>query len=75
MAASYAFGLSTARAFSDGNKRIAFLTAVIFLGLNGKELDATEPDVVQAMTALAGDTLSEDDLARWIRERIVRRSR
>ena len=75
MAASYAFGLSTAHSFSDGNKRIAFLTAVIFLGLNGKELDATEPDVVQAMTALAEDTLSEDDLARWIRERIVRRSR
>jgi prophage maintenance system killer protein len=43
--------------------------------LNGKELDATEPDTVQAMTALAGGTLSEDDLARWIRERIVRRSR
>lgn len=75
LAASYAFGLSTAHAFSDGNKRIAFLTAVIFLGLNGKELDATEPDVVETMTALAGGTLSEDELATWIRERIVRRSR
>lgn len=75
LAASYAFGLSTAHAFSDGNKRIAFLTAVVFLGLNGKELNATEPDVVQAMTALAGGTLSEEELARWIRERIGRRSR
>lgn len=75
LAASYAFGLSTAHAFSDGNKRIAFLTAVIFLGLNGKELDATEPDVVETMTALAAGTLSEDELATWIRERIVRRSR
>ena len=75
LAASYAFGLSTAHAFSDGNKRIAFLTALIFLGLNGKELDATEPDVVETMTALAGGTLSEDDLATWMRERIVRRTR
>lgn len=75
LAAAHAFGLSTAHAFSDGNKRIAFLTAVVFLGLNGKELDASEPDVVQAMTALAGGTLSEDDLATWIRERLVRRSR
>lgn len=75
LAASYAFGLSTAHAFSDGNKRIAFLTAVIFLGLNGKELDATEPDVVATMTALAGGTLSEDELAMWIREHLVRRTR
>jgi len=74
-AAAYAFGLSTARAFRDGNTRIAFLTAVIFLGLNGEELDATERDVVEAMTALAGGTLSEDDLATWIRERMVERSR
>ena len=73
LAAAYAFGLSTAHAFSDGNKRIAFLTAVIFLGLNGKDLDATEPDVVQTMTALAGGTLSEDELATWIRVRLVRR--
>ena len=75
LAASYAFGLSTAHAFSDGNKRIAFLTAVIFLGLNRKELDASEPDVVDAMTTLAGGTLSEEDLATWMRERLVRRSR
>lgn len=73
-AAAYAFGLSTARAFRDGNTRIAFLTAVIFLGLNGEELDASEQDVVEAMTALAGGTLSEDDLAMWIRERMVGRS-
>ena len=75
LAASYAFGLSTAHAFSDGNRRIAFLTAVIFLGLNGKALDATEPDVVETMTALAGGTLSEDELTIWIRDRLVRRSR
>lgn len=75
LAASYAFGLSTAHAFSDGNKRIAFLTAVIFLGLNGNDVDATEPDVVQAMTALAGGDMSEDDVATWIRVRMVARAR
>ena len=75
LAASYAFALSTAHAFSDGNKRIAFLTAVIFLGLNGKKLNATEPDVVETMTALAAGSLSEDALGAWIRERLARRSR
>ncbi len=72
LAAACAFGLVKARAFNDGNKRTAFLTAVIFLGLNGKDLDATEPEVVQAMIALAAGSLSEGDMATWIRKRLTR---
>jgi prophage maintenance system killer protein len=45
---------------------------MIFLGLNGKDLDATEAEVVQAMTALAAGSLTESALALWIRERVVR---
>ncbi len=72
LAAPYAYGLAKAHAFIDGNKRISFLAGVIFLGLNGKDLDATEAEVVQAMTALAAGSLSEADLAKWIRERLTR---
>ena len=72
LAAAYAFGLATAHAFADGNKRIAFLTAVVFLELNGKDLAAEEIDVVQVMTALAAGTLSETNLAAWFRERLIR---
>ncbi len=72
LAAAYAFGLAKAHPFNDGNKRTAFLTSVIFLGLNGKDLDATETEVVQVMTALAAGTLTEAAVAKWIRERLVR---
>lgn len=72
LAAAYAFGLAKAHAFKDGNKRAAFLTAVIFLGLNGKDLDATEAEVVQATTALAAGSMSESDLAAFVRARLVR---
>jgi death on curing protein len=72
LAAAYAFGLAKAHPFNDGNKRTSFLTAMIFLGLNGKELDATEEEVVQAMTALAAGSLTEVAFAKWIRERLVR---
>lgn len=74
LAAAYAFGLARSHPFNDGNKRSAFLAAVVFLGLNGKDLDATELDVVQTVTALAAGTLSEDSLAGWIRERLIPRS-
>ena len=72
LAAAYAFGLAKAHAFNDGNKRTAFLTTVIFLGLNRKDLDATEIEVVQAMTALAAGSLTEPAMATWIRERLTR---
>ena len=72
LAAAYAFGLATAHPFNDGNKRTAFLAAMIFLGVNGKDLDATEAEVVQVMTALAAGSLTEAAMATWIRERIVR---
>jgi death on curing protein len=63
-----------AHAFNDGNKRIAFLKTVVFLGLNRNDLDATEPDVVQVMVALAAGSLSEGDFALWLRGRLVRRT-
>lgn len=72
LAASYAFGLAKSHPFNDGNKRAAFLAAMIFLGLNGKDLDATEADVVQVMTALASGSLNEAGLATWMRRRVVR---
>ncbi len=75
LAAAYAFGLATAHPFHDGNKRSALLTMAVFLGLNGKELHATEPELVQVMTALAAGSLKELQLAAWVRDHLVRLSR
>lgn len=72
LAAAYAFGLTRAHPFNDGNKRTAFLAAMIFLGLNGKDLNATEEEVVQVVTALAAGSLAEASLAEWLRPRLVR---
>lgn len=71
LAAAYAFALSKAHPFNDGNKRSAFLTAVIFLGLNGKDLDASETEVVQVMTARAAGSFTEAAMAQWIRARLI----
>lgn len=71
LAAAYAFGLATAHPFNDGNKRIALLTMAVFLGLNGKALDATEPELVQVITALAAGSLKESQLAAWLRNHMV----
>jgi death on curing protein len=72
LAAAYAFGLAKAHPFNDGNKRTAFLAAMVFLGVNGKDLDATEAEVVQVMTALAAGSLTEEAMATWMREHLAR---
>jgi len=45
-AATYAYHLTNAHAFIDGNKRIAAATAEIFLQLNGAHLSATSQQIV-----------------------------
>jgi death on curing protein len=67
LAASYGFGLARNHPFHDGNKRIAFMAIVVFLGLNGYELDATEADVVTVIVALAAGRLTEEQLGEWVR--------
>jgi death on curing protein len=68
LAAAYGFGLVRNHPFVDGNKRIAFLAIVTFLGLNGVEFAVSEADAVAMMFALAAGELDEESLARWIRD-------
>lgn len=69
LAACYAFGISSNHPFRDGNKRVAFLAAAIFLGLNGHGLVAPEAEVVDKMLALASGQLDEEGLSEWITSR------
>ncbi len=69
LAADYVFGICTSHPFRDGNKRISFLAAVVFLGLNGFDLVADDREVVKMMLAVASGKLDEEAIADWIRLR------
>lgn len=71
LAAAYGYGIVTAHPFVDGNKRAAFLSMYVFLGLNGVELDAEEVETVLVMRALAAGELGEGELAAWLQDRTV----
>jgi death-on-curing protein len=66
LAAAYGFGLARNHAFVDGNKRIAFLAMVTFLGLNEVEFVVPEAEAVVIMLGVAAGEVDEDGLARWI---------
>jgi death-on-curing protein len=73
LAAAYAFGFVKNHPYRDGNKRIGFLAMVTFLGLNDRDLVATDAEVVAEVLALADGSVSEEALADWIREHRAKR--
>jgi death-on-curing protein len=68
LAASYAFGLVKNHAFIDGNKRIGFVTAALFLEINRYRLQASEADATVRTLALAAGAMNEADYAVWLEE-------
>lgn len=72
LAAAYAFGIARNHPFADGNKRTAWVLARLFLVLNREELSFEPADAIAAMLALAAGELSEEEMADWFRERLVR---
>jgi death-on-curing protein len=75
LAAAYGFGLCQGHPYRDGNKRVAFVTMVVFLMLNGWTFEAPESEVVTAMLGLAAGKAKERDLATWLRGRSARAKR
>ncbi|MCU0552213.1 MAG: type II toxin-antitoxin system death-on-curing family toxin [Leptolyngbya sp. Prado105] len=71
LAAAYAYGSAKNHAFVDGNKRIAFVVAAVFLELNGYSLDAPEEEVVQVMLDLAAGQKTQEEIAEWLRDNSV----
>jgi death-on-curing protein len=71
LAAAYAFGIVRNHPFVDGNKRITFMTAYIFLARNGLSLTATEADATHAILRLASGELQEAQFARWLKDNTV----
>ena len=67
LAAAYGYGLTRDHGYVDGNKRVGFVAMAVFLHLNDWQLDAPEPEVVRVMLAVAAGTMSEAELAGWVR--------
>ncbi len=70
LAAAYAFGLAKNHAFVDGNKRIAFMTMMVFLRKNGIHFAPDQAHATAMVLALAAGEVSEQSLARWIADNL-----
>jgi death on curing protein len=68
LAAAYAYGISRNHPFVDGNKRTSLLVLYTFLGINEVEFIVPEEMAAAMMISLAAGEVSEESLARWIRD-------
>lgn len=68
LAAVCAYGLASNHALNDANKRTAWACCVLFLKVNGVELDAPAAVVVERMPLLAAGLVDEAGFAAWLRD-------
>lgn len=72
LAAAYSYGIAGNHPFLDGNKRSAFVICRVFLVLNGQDIDADKTALYETFFRLADGSLSEDQLAGWLRKHLKR---
>lgn len=71
LAASLAYGIAKNHPFIDGNKRTALVVARTFLLLNGFNINANQEEKYLTFLKLAEGSLSEEELADWIRQKLI----
>ncbi len=71
LAGSLAFGLARNHPFADGDKRSAWVGARLFLRLNDIVVAFDKAEATIMVQRLAAGELSEDEVAAWLRDRIV----
>ena len=69
-ASTYAYHLSQAHAFIDGNKRIAAAIAENFLNINGASLQASDEELEAMYLDIAAGQITRDEVerlfAKWV---------
>jgi death on curing protein len=68
LAAAYAYAIARNHPFVDGNKRTSLLASYTFLGINGIDFVVPEAMAAAMIISLAAGEVSEESLARWIRD-------
>ena len=65
-AAQLGFGLVSNHPFVDGNMRIGAHVMLVFLAINGIELDYTQDELIDIILQIASSHAKANDLLEWI---------
>lgn len=70
-AATYAYHLTQAHAFIDGNKRIGVAAALLFVRLNDGRLKMTNAELIELFLKIAASEMTRDEAEQLFEQRIV----
>jgi death on curing protein len=70
-AATYAYHLTQAHAFIDGNKRIAAAVAELFISINSAKLELTNDELVDLFLGIAASQKTRDEVERIFAQRVT----
>lgn len=70
-AATYAFHLTQAHAFVDGNKRVAAALSLVFVAVNGGTVRATENGLFELFMQIASGALTREHVERWFKDHLT----
>lgn len=62
------YGLNKIHVFLDGNKRIGIYAMLVFLELNGMEIECSDEEMVTLGLGIAAGQYKDDDIVLWIVE-------
>lgn len=69
-AAALSFSLINNHPFVDGNKRIGYEAAVVFVELNGFTISGSVDEKEAAVLAVAAGAMGRDEWTQWLREHL-----
>jgi death on curing protein len=70
-AAAFAYHLTQAHAFIDGNKRVAAAVAETFLETNGVRLEMANEEIAELFLKIAASAVSRDRVEQLLRARVA----
>lgn len=70
-APTYAYHLTQAHAFIDGNKRVAAAVSELFLSINGARLELTNDEIVDLFLGIAASQITRDEVERIFAQRVT----
>ncbi len=70
MAAAYLFHLVQNHPFVDGNKRVGTVTALVFLDINGVQIEADEDELVELVLEVAQGKVNKDTIAAFLKSHV-----
>lgn len=65
-AAKLGHSLISNHPFVDGNKRIGIHTMLVFLAINGVEIECTQKELIDVGLSLAAGTMNAENLLIWL---------